>query len=56
MHRAVLAMGWRWSWGVSGWVFMNRLRPAFLDDGLDALQLFEGSFTEVGWHATFDSV
>ena len=41
MHRAVLAMGWRWSWGVSGWVFLNRLRPTFLEDGPDALQLFE---------------
>ena len=35
---------------------MNRLRPTFLEDGPDALQLFEGSFTEVGWHATFELV
>ena len=27
VHRAVLAEGWRWSGGVNGWVFLNRLRP-----------------------------
>ena len=45
--------GWRWSGGVPEWVFMNRQLPPFLEDVPNALQLFEGCFTEVRWHATF---
>ena len=35
---------------------MNRLCPLMLEDGPDALQFIEVCFTEVGWHATFESV
>ena len=56
VHRVVLVGGWRWSGGVTGWVLMNYLRPSFLEDGPDALQLFEGCFDDMGWHATFNLV
>ena len=53
MHRAVLDGRLSWSAGVPRWVLLHRLCTTLLEDGPNALQLFEGSFTEVVWHMTF---
>ena len=49
-------VGWRWIGGYHGRVWLNRLCPLILEDGPNALQLLEDCFTELGLHATFDSV
>ena len=42
--------------GYPGRVGMKRLRLLMLQYGPDALQLLEDYSTEVGWHATFESI
>ena len=41
--------------GVEGRV-LNHSCPPLFEDVPDAPQLFEGCFTEVGWHVTFDII
>ena len=41
--------------GYPGSVGLKRLCPIMLDDGPDALQFIKDCFTEVGWHANFES-
>ena len=51
-----LVGGWRRIGGYPGRVGLNRLCPLMLEDGTNALQLFEDCFTEVESHVTFDIV
>ena len=48
--------GWRRIGGYPRRVGLDRLCTLMLEDGPDALQLIEGCFNEVGWHATFESI
>ena len=45
-----------WIGGYPGCVGLNFLCQIILDYGPAALQLLEDFFTDMGWHATFESV